>query len=294
MDSRILFVFGLALAVGSCVESRCYEDSDCPSPKVCGASGSCGYQCSLDADCGDGFECLLHVCKVKSVGPIVCPDDMVAVAQAYCLDRYEASRPDAGPATAGLESGAARSVAGVIPWRVQDNAEAAAACEAAGKRLCTPEEWRLGCKGPDGTEYAYGDNYEATTCNGINAFGEGAFHLAPTGSFPDCTNEWGVLDMNGNVWEHVAGGDATQVRGGAYNCGDSVAYHRCDYIPGNWNPSALGFRCCLTPDTNTPDTNTPDSNTPDTNTPDTSTPDTNTPDTNTDTGGGCLSGVDTL
>ncbi|HCF57506.1 MAG TPA: hypothetical protein DFS52_05880, partial [Myxococcales bacterium] len=29
------------------------------------------------------------------------------------------------------------------------------------------------------------------------------FHVMPTGSFPDCTNAFGVFDINGNVWEAV-------------------------------------------------------------------------------------------
>jgi formylglycine-generating enzyme required for sulfatase activity len=138
-----------------------------------------------------------------------------------------------------------------MPWQVADNATAEAACGATGKRLCTPEEWQTACKGPDGTAYSYGSTYKASACNGIDAFGRQNFHLVPTGSFPDCTNEWGVFDMNGNLWEHVAGGSDMRVRGGAHNCSDSAALHRCDYVPGNWSPSARGFRCCLTPATGT-------------------------------------------
>jgi hypothetical protein len=58
----------------------------------------------------------------------------------------------------------------------------------------------------------------------------------PTGHFTDCTNDYGVLDMNGNVWEHVLNGDETRIRGGAFNCADSKTLHRCDHIPGNWTP----------------------------------------------------------
>lgn len=151
------------------------------------------------------------------------------------------------PRPQGRTRHARRAWQGVIPWQVDSNATARAACAAAGKRLCKPEEWRLACKGPDGHVYAYGDTYEAKTCNGIDAFGRDAFHLAATGSFPRCTNAWAIFDLNGNLWEHVAGGSDTTVRGGAYNCSDSAALHQCDYVPGSWIPSARGFRCCLTP-----------------------------------------------
>ena len=50
--------------------------------------------------------------------------------------------------------------------------------------------------------------------------------------------------MNGNVWEHVRGGGRKLVRGGAFNCSDSRTLHTCIYIPGYWEPSAQGFRCC--------------------------------------------------
>ncbi len=232
-----------------CSGQRCYENEDCKAPRVCSPSGQCVYECSFDPDCGEGFQCVEHRCAPHSTVTIACPDDMVNVSDVFCVDRYEASRPDATSTSAGTDSAEARSVAGVIPWQVTDNAAAEAACAAAGKRLCTSEEWRLACKGPDSTIYSYGDSYDPETCNGIDAFGRKNFHLAPTGSFSGCTNEWGLFDINGNLWEHIAGGSDQTVRGGAHNCGDSAALHKCDYVPGNWSPSALGFRCCLTPDT---------------------------------------------
>ena len=244
-------VFFVGLLPG-CVKPKCFDDLDCPSPMICNPQGRCVYECSTDADCGIGFRCEGRVCVPDPHGPIHCPDDMVNVADVFCIDRYEASRPDATGSSAGFDGSEARSAPGVMPWQVLDNATAEAACQAVGKRLCTPEEWLLACEGPDGTVYAYGDDYEPTTCNGIDAFGPWPeywlFHLTPTGAFPDCTNEWGVYDMNGNLWEHTANGDDTTIRGGAFNCSDSAYLHQCGYIPGNWVPSARGFRCCLSPE----------------------------------------------
>lgn len=197
-----------------------------------------------------------------------CPPDMALVSGTaqpdYCVDLYEASRPDATATTSGVDESMARSAPGVQPWRVADNAAAEAACGGAGKRLCTPEEWYEACSGPDHTKYAYGDTYVGDTCNGIDTFctcedgnhDEGCYYacggapaLMPTGSFSACTNEYGVFDMNGNLWEHVSGGDDTTIRGGAYNCGQSAAWHACDYVPTDWTPSARGFRCCASPRT---------------------------------------------
>ncbi len=257
----LLAVAGISLAAG-CVKERCYQDGDCSGGRVCGASGTCVFACVRDADCGEGFRCADHRCLPKPPPtPVHCPEDMALIADSFCVDRYEASRPDATADSAGREETRAFSRAGVLPWLAKDNAVAKAACEAAGKRLCTPAEWETACRGPSGTIYGYGDDYDPGICNGIETFGPGRFHLVPTGSFPECTNPWGVFDMNGNVWEHVLGGDGTSVRGGAFNCSDSRTFHRCDYVPRTWTPAALGFRCCLgaggTPDPG-PEADAPD------------------------------------
>lgn len=249
-----LAIFMVLTSVVGCIKERCYRDSDCLDGKVCNVAGVCVYMCMNDSDCGNGFECKLHRCVPKTeVRPLSCPPDMVPVAGMFCIDRFEASRPDATSTSSGTMNTVATSRPGVLPWLVQDNAMAEAACEAAKKRLCTPAEWETACRGPKGTVYAYGNEYDSKICNGIETFGPGAFHLMPTGSFPDCTNDYGIFDMNGNVWEHVLGGDSRTVRGGAYNCSDSRTFHRCDYVPRTWTPSALGFRCCLVPDNSTPE-----------------------------------------
>jgi hypothetical protein len=230
----------LSLAPGCVVSQRCFKKKDCPAGQTCNAEGRCEPGAVLPDLATDGqtpIRCLLP--------------DMVPVANAFCIDIYEASRPDATKDDPGTDESKASNREGVLPWMLlttgtAENEEAAQACKAAGKRLCTPLEWQRACQGPDSTVYSYGDGYEKTTCNGIDAFGDpgqGLFKLMPTGSFPRCVNEWGVLDINGNLWEHVAGGSTKTVRGGAFNCGDSATLHRCDYIPG-WTPSARGFRCC--------------------------------------------------
>ena len=213
-------------------------------------------------------------------GPQSCPPGMVLVNGALCMDRYEASRLDASSTSQGVLSGAAQSVANVIPWHSLSlsAAEAATACTAAGKRLCTASEWQQSCAGAQPTAYAYGDTYDPVTCNGIDTYclcGAGQacdgvtpcpyphcfsqpppggstacgayFHVMPTGSFAGCVNGAGVFDLNGNVWELVETTDGlNHFRGGAYNCGDSELLHRCDY-DATWGPSAQGFRCCAAP-----------------------------------------------
>jgi len=251
--------------MGCMVEQHCYDNDDCSSPKICNQYGSCEFQCQEDSECGPGFICQEHRCEISGSDagsgdgnsgnsdgepplPLECPAEMVLILNTFCIDIYEASRQDSTKNSSGSDNSKALSQKGVFPWQIKSNQEAEIACNAAGKRLCTSVEWQTACKGKDKTEYAYGDQYEPKTCNGIDAFeAPEIFHLAPTGSFPDCHNGWGVYDLNGNVWEHTQKGSGKTVRGGAFNCSDSAKLHKCDYIPGNWTPAALGFRCCATP-----------------------------------------------
>lgn len=241
----LITILILAMVLAGCfVKGRCKRNEDCEGAQIC-KDNQCAFECNRDSDCGVAKECREHRCwyKPKPI-PIDCPDDMVPVANSFCIDIYEASRPDASTASYGVDESRATSREGVMPWRVASNAAALSACQAAGKRLCTPMEWEQACRGPTDRVYAYGNEYEPATCNGIDAFGLQFFHPTPTGSFPGCTNGYGVYDMNGNFWEHTAEGSDKTVRGGAYNCSDSRTLHRCDYNPQVWAPSARGFRCC--------------------------------------------------
>jgi len=246
------FDHGLAACIGgACVLVACdedYHDWDQDSGNGCEAhcvpTDPPNEVCDgVDNDCdGQVDEGLL--CS--------CPEGMVVVESAFCIDIYEASRPDATATSTGTATDMAMSQAGVMPWRNVSFAEAAGACARAGKRLCEPAEWEQTCRGPDVTAYSYGDTYEPLTCNGIDSFEYPGFHIVPTGTFTNCTNAYGVYDINGNVWERVqpsamnpAAGSAG--RGGAYNCSDSAALHNCGYeaLWGSDPIANFGFRCCL-------------------------------------------------
>lgn len=273
---HILYCCISLLICCSCfVDSSCYSDADCPNSQLCsfssGSEGNCvPPQCTKKSDCEPGFQCVDHICQAEV---LFCPEGMKSVDNSFCIDIYETSRADATETDDGEDESKAVSTAGVLPWKVKDNATAQAACEAAGKTLCTEQQWGHACSGPEKTVYGYGNNYQSATCNGIDTFCAcdscsseeicsfpycyrecgASFHLMPTGSFPDCKNGYGVYDMNGNLWEHVLDGSDKNVRGGAYNCSDSAKLHQCSYIPGNWAPAARGFRCCSAGTLSAPD-----------------------------------------
>lgn len=256
----------LALGWTACIDERCKEDRDCPGVKLCNqVNGSCYYECNVNADCGAGsFYCEGHTCHLLCDDTeLDCPDGMVTICGAFCIDRYEASRPDATAQSGGSDDSMATSRPGVIPWHSGDlsRAQAAVACDAAGKRLCTGQEWQAACAGTGEQVYTYGDEYEPTTCNAIDNWCDpecgiypfcyldcdADYHITPTGTFAGCTNAFGLYDMSGNTWEAVSTTDGKDhFRGGAFDCGDPGLAHRCDYdgVEAGPFPTTRGFRCC--------------------------------------------------
>lgn len=168
--------------------------------------------------------------------PSACPEEMVHIGET-CVDRYEAhlvvqqgdgslqrhpefERP---PEKRRFE---ARSAPGVRPQAYISSLEARTACENAGKRLCSLEEWSMACRGPEDTTYPYGKEFDRHKCNmgkrhilaelygkdplawtyeGFNdpeLIKQGA--LAASGEYSACTNAYGAFDMVGNLHEWVA------------------------------------------------------------------------------------------
>ena len=291
------------LAVGSCdtlvstggltteagPEPDCSADEDCELGEIC-SLGTCVPGCREDDDrCPSGEICVGGECHAlpdsgldaqsdaDASGPVECPHDMVKVNDAFCMDRYEASRPDATDVSPGQDNSMATSRLNVLPWYPVTKSTAAGACALAGKRLCKPDEFQTTCSGTGGTVYSYGNSYDPLICNSIDTYclcGSGSpcesvspcpyphcynappagqtepeggcgswMVVRPTGSFDQCLSDYGAVDINGNVWELVDDGSETgQFRGGAFNCVDSELLHRCDTIA--YTILAKGFRCC--------------------------------------------------
>jgi hypothetical protein len=188
-------------------------------------------------------------------------DDGVQAGPALWMDRYEASRPDATGVEAGTASYRACSNPGVLPWNRVSRSEAAAACAAAGKRLCTQSEWQAACSGPQSRAFPYGNAYVPDACNGadfdFDCSAPDDDGLAPTGAArgcppapqSTCASAAGVVDLSGNLQEWTStpvGPSNFRVLGGSYT--DAAPALACDFAARALAPDAsapnLGFRCC--------------------------------------------------
>jgi sulfatase modifying factor 1 len=216
----------------------------------------------------------------------VCPPDTVNVDDRFCIDRYEASlvevladgREAAWPPFDAVVPGRnlrAVSAANVYPQAYISGTQAEQACEAAGKRLCAPVEWRKACMGPREQTFGYGTEriegrcndhgrssmmrlfpVVATSWNKVSLFdmndprlNQLPDTLALTGSHAGCTNEYGVFDMVGNLHEWTNDPHGT-FQGGYYLDthlnGDGCSYRTVAHAM-TYHDYSTGFRCCADP-----------------------------------------------
>jgi formylglycine-generating enzyme len=164
-----------------------------------------------------------------------CPEDMVHV-DGYCVDKYEAHLVSADAPDVVLPHFErpkseikimARSRAGIAPQAYVSRVDAARACKAAKKRLCSAREWYGACGGSRKTRFPYGDAEVAGVCNtgkthlmqrlfGTNVkytyyahYNSPRLHqepgfLAKSGEYTGCVNDYGIYDMVGNLHEWIA------------------------------------------------------------------------------------------
>jgi len=170
-------------------------------------------------------------------------------------------------------SARAVSAPGVLPQGYMTYFSAKRACEAAGKRLCSEEEWVTACRGRKNTKHPYGKKFRAGKCNVFRALhpayelhGNSSLgHLDPrlhlvieegkspllftTGEAKECVSEvrdGEIYDMVGNLDEWVDDPKGTFV-GGFFSrqtrsgCGAKVENHGAAYTD-----YSLGTRCCKT------------------------------------------------
>lgn len=111
-----------------------------------------------------------------------CPEGSVLV-ETFCIDQWEASlvevfpdgREEPYPHWQPVDGHSVRAVSrrGAFPQTYISEVQAAEACEASGKRLCSLDEWKAACMGPSRTTYPYGAARASGTCqdNGRSAVG---------------------------------------------------------------------------------------------------------------------------
>ena len=215
-----------------------------------------------------------------------CPAGMARIDD-YCIDRYEAYVVELDAQDREIEHSPYRPVdglrvrakvaEGVFPQGYISQVQAAAACQNAGKRLCTAPEFSLACRGArQKSSYPYGGTrHEAGRCNegkgsavsvvfGQAAnFGSGQLNdprlnqwsggLAKTGAYAASVSPFGVFDLVGNLHEwsaEVAPNGHGYFRGGFY--GDAeINGSGCSYVTkahaASYHDYSTGFRCCQSP-----------------------------------------------
>ncbi|MFT6400254.1 MAG: hypothetical protein ACJAYU_005025 [Bradymonadia bacterium] len=162
----------------------------------------------------------------------------------FCIDIYEASRPDATSENPGATSTQAASRVGVLPWNSVGFGEAQAACISASKRLCSAFEWQSACQGAALTLYPYGNSYASDGCNGSNV--PPLDGPTPSGQFDACVSVDGTIDQSGNLEEWTSDG---VVRGGAFASPqlNLRCSSRATADTGGPPLASYGFRCCQDP-----------------------------------------------
>jgi serine/threonine protein kinase len=152
---------------------------------------------------------------------------------AYCIDYYE------------FPNGR-----GHVPATAVNFKSAQAQCKKKGKRLCTENEWEKACKGPSGSRFPYGNQWDPAACATEDDEGNKR-EVAKSGDFKRCRSGYNVFDMSGNASEWTAteyGQGGFVVKGGS---ADRPGYDgRCAARKKKKAVDAdalLGFRCCSDP-----------------------------------------------
>lgn len=262
------------------VPGRCIPTDECgdgrhPTPGFCPGPGH--IQCCTQNDEVFGCDPRDHPQPngglAEAPGAGGCPAGMVPV-EGFCIDRYEASlvtldgQPWSPYHNPGAREVRAVSVAGAVPQGYINGVQAAAACQRAGKRLCSDAEWMRACRGAAEWTYPYGPNRQPGVCNDARAvhpavelfpddpnrfsrlqdacINQLPDSVAPTGEHDGCVTPEGAFDLMGNLHEWTADPQGT-FRGGFYVDtvinGNGCLYRTTAHDTGHWDYST-GFRCC--------------------------------------------------
>jgi serine/threonine-protein kinase len=173
------------------------------------------------------------------------PAHSVSVASFY-LDLTPVTRGDYGGAQADSSCPATG-----VNWN-----DSQAYCQSLGKRLPTEAEWEYAARGTDGRLYPWGNVFDSTATNSIEA---GLANLIGVGTLLKNKSPFAVLDMSGNIWEWTADdykpypghlatfeipADAKVIRGGSYQSDKfhvTTTTRNLDHA--STRSPAIGFRC---------------------------------------------------
>ncbi|MBD3320152.1 MAG: SUMF1/EgtB/PvdO family nonheme iron enzyme [Chitinivibrionales bacterium] len=146
------------------------------------------FEMGCTAGAGDADEYPVHTVKID----------------AFLIDKYEVTKASfervMGYSTSTIR-GCSMCPIDNVSWYEADEY-----CRKINRRLPTEAEWEYACRAGTKTAFSFGNTISSDMANfdGRKPFGGasvGAFRnkLIPTGTFE--SNEWGLYDMHGNVWE---------------------------------------------------------------------------------------------
>lgn len=168
----------------------------------------------------------------------------------FWIDAFESSVDTTGKAV---------SVPNVMP-SFSSWFDAEKACKAAGKRMCTEEEWVSACIGEPANDhnkngkfvdgpvvgrlYPYGPFYEKDTCRDSEDKLVGT--PTKTGSMAGCRTPDGIYDLSGNLYEWIGqSADEAAMMGGDFRTKTSgTCRRRAATYGAGYKNDTIGFRCC--------------------------------------------------
>jgi formylglycine-generating enzyme required for sulfatase activity len=176
-----------------------------------------------------------------------------------CMDRFEAP-----------------NVEGQKPYVMRSFENAKRWCGERNKRVCSEQEWELGCEGPEHRPLAYGWRVDVGLCNSDKHWRpfdtrklyspektvaddelKKLWQGTPSGAYASCVSGFGIYDMNGNVEEWVQSRPGRAVPGSLMGGFWAKPWTGCRGANDAHEPTfafyETGFRCCAEPDTLTDD-----------------------------------------